>query len=78
MSLLYTYSRVYRAIEISNRQAGKLPPAFGTRGMLDLEGHTGPARLGPFASHNFFGWCHAPCTFPTFSELFRFRFDGTQ
>jgi hypothetical protein len=24
--------------------------------MLDLEGRTGPARPGPFASHNFFGW----------------------
>ena len=53
---MYTDSGICSDIEISNRQAGKLPPAFGTGGMLELEGRIGPARPGPFTNHNFFGW----------------------
>jgi hypothetical protein len=43
-----------RAIEVENRNAGKLPPAFGKGGMLNLEGLIGSAQPGTFTNHELF------------------------
>ena len=42
---------IYRYIEVKNRNAGKLPPAFGKACMLYLDGNTGP---GPFTENRLF------------------------
>ena len=43
-----------RVIEGENRNAGKLPPAFGNGGMLKLVGPIGSAQPGTFTKHKLF------------------------
>jgi hypothetical protein len=49
-------------MEVKNRNAGKLPPAFGKAGMLVLEGNTGPEQSGTFTKNRLFAPKKVPCT----------------
>lgn len=52
--LLCTNTTLCRGLEVENRNAGKLPPAFGQGGMLNISTPLGHVKPGTFTDHKLF------------------------